>query len=126
MASSSPLRVIMVTAPPKKAEGLARALLEERLVACVNLIPVGHVLGGVLVVIQPGQSEAVEAGKVPVEELVERALVAGEHPAREAAVPTVHSSLPRSKPGSFLALEGPQRPDPSRTVKTPRERSGMA
>ncbi len=37
--ATSPLRVILVTAPPKKAEGLARALLKERLVACVNLIP---------------------------------------------------------------------------------------
>ena len=30
--------VVMVTAPEKEAPGLARALVEERLVACVNLL----------------------------------------------------------------------------------------
>ena len=33
------LRVVFVTAPVKKAEALARQLLEERLIACANLIP---------------------------------------------------------------------------------------
>lgn len=33
------LRVVFVTAPVKKAEGLARQLLEERLIACANLVP---------------------------------------------------------------------------------------
>lgn len=33
------LRVVFVTAPVKDAEQLARPLLEERLVACVNIIP---------------------------------------------------------------------------------------
>jgi len=31
--------MVMVTAPKKEAPGLARALVEERLVACVNLVP---------------------------------------------------------------------------------------
>ena len=31
--------VVMVTAPEKDAPGLARALVEERLVACANLLP---------------------------------------------------------------------------------------
>ena len=31
--------VVMVTAPEKEASGLARALVEERLVACANLLP---------------------------------------------------------------------------------------
>ena len=35
----STLRVILVTAPAKEAESLARTLLEERLIACANLIP---------------------------------------------------------------------------------------
>ncbi len=35
----STLRVILVTAPAKEAEPLARTLLEERLIACANLIP---------------------------------------------------------------------------------------
>ena len=33
-----PLRVIFVTAPPKEAGDIARRLVEERLVACANLI----------------------------------------------------------------------------------------
>lgn len=33
------LRVVLVTAPAKDAEKLAMKLLEERLVACVNLVP---------------------------------------------------------------------------------------
>ena len=32
-------RMILVTAPAKDAEKLGRQLLEERLIACVNLIP---------------------------------------------------------------------------------------
>ncbi len=35
----SPLRVILATAPEREAEGLARRLLEERLIACANLLP---------------------------------------------------------------------------------------
>lgn len=37
--SKSSLRVILVTAPVAEAEGLARKLLEERLIACANLVP---------------------------------------------------------------------------------------
>ncbi len=33
------LRVVLVTAPAKEAESLARKLLKERLVACANLVP---------------------------------------------------------------------------------------
>jgi len=33
------LRVLFVTAPPKAAAKLARALLKERLIACANLLP---------------------------------------------------------------------------------------
>jgi len=33
------MRIVLVTAPPKKAAALARALVEERLAACVNLLP---------------------------------------------------------------------------------------
>ncbi|MCZ7644471.1 MAG: divalent-cation tolerance protein CutA [Planctomycetota bacterium] len=36
------LRVVLVTAPANKAELLARQLLEERLVACINLVPGIH------------------------------------------------------------------------------------
>lgn len=37
-AKGDPLRVVFVTAPEKEAEGLARTLLEERLIACANLL----------------------------------------------------------------------------------------
>ena len=37
--SKSALRVVLVTAPKKEAEALARALLKERLIACANLLP---------------------------------------------------------------------------------------
>ena len=33
------LRVLLCTAPPDRAEEIARALLERRLVACVNVVP---------------------------------------------------------------------------------------
>ena len=32
-------RVLLCTVPPAEAESLARALLERRLVACVNIVP---------------------------------------------------------------------------------------
>lgn len=35
----SALRIVLVTAPKKEAEKLARTLLEERLIACANLLP---------------------------------------------------------------------------------------
>ncbi|HLX60909.1 MAG TPA: divalent-cation tolerance protein CutA [Planctomycetota bacterium] len=37
-AKSDPLRVVFVTAPEKEAETIARKLLEERLIACANLL----------------------------------------------------------------------------------------
>ncbi len=33
------LRVVLVTAPPRRARALARALVERRLAACANLLP---------------------------------------------------------------------------------------
>ncbi len=38
------LRVVLVTAPAQKAEELARRLLDERLIACANLLPAVHSL----------------------------------------------------------------------------------
>jgi periplasmic divalent cation tolerance protein len=35
----SPIRVILVTAPAKDAEKIATTLLNERLIACANLLP---------------------------------------------------------------------------------------
>src|SRR5262245_13494172 len=37
-AKSDPLRVVFVTAPEADAEKVARTLLEERLIACANLL----------------------------------------------------------------------------------------
>jgi periplasmic divalent cation tolerance protein len=36
---SADVRVILVTAPEKEAEKIAQTLLEERLIACANLLP---------------------------------------------------------------------------------------
>ena len=33
------VRIVLVTAPPRRARGLARALVERRLAACANLLP---------------------------------------------------------------------------------------
>lgn len=33
------IHVLLCTAPPDRADGIARALVESRLVACVNVIP---------------------------------------------------------------------------------------
>lgn len=33
------VRIVFVTAPPAEAEGIAKKLLEERLIACANLMP---------------------------------------------------------------------------------------
>jgi len=33
------VRVVLVTAPPHEAERIARALVEERLAACANIVP---------------------------------------------------------------------------------------
>ncbi len=38
-AKSTEIVVVYVTAPPEKAPELARALIERRLAACVNIIP---------------------------------------------------------------------------------------
>lgn len=39
MNKKSTLRVVLVTAPAKSAQSLARKLLEQRLIACANLLP---------------------------------------------------------------------------------------
>lgn len=36
---ATPYLVVLVTAPPKKADGLARGLVSARLAACVNVVP---------------------------------------------------------------------------------------
>jgi len=33
------LRVVLCNAPPDRAEGIARALVDQRVAACVNLVP---------------------------------------------------------------------------------------
>lgn len=38
-AESSELRVVLINAPPGDAARIARALVERRLAACVNLVP---------------------------------------------------------------------------------------
>jgi periplasmic divalent cation tolerance protein len=35
----TPCRLVLVTAPPKKAEALAKGLVAARLAACVNVVP---------------------------------------------------------------------------------------
>lgn len=37
--SDEPLRVVLCNCPPDRAEAIARAVLEARLAACVNVIP---------------------------------------------------------------------------------------
>lgn len=37
--SRTGVRVVLVTAPPRKARALARSLVERRVAACVNLVP---------------------------------------------------------------------------------------
>lgn len=39
MGPTGPVRLLLSTAPPDKAHLLGRALVEERLAACVNLLP---------------------------------------------------------------------------------------
>lgn len=39
MSGASRILVVYVTAPPAKAPELARALVEQRLIACANLVP---------------------------------------------------------------------------------------
>jgi len=36
---AGPVRVVLVTAPSRKAAGLARALVQRRLAACASLVP---------------------------------------------------------------------------------------
>jgi periplasmic divalent cation tolerance protein len=36
---ADPVRVVLLAAPPRRARALARALVERRLAACVNLLP---------------------------------------------------------------------------------------
>ena len=51
------MRIVLSTAPPEIAEALARALVEERLAACVNVVP------GVLSVFR-WEGEVQSAGEV--------------------------------------------------------------
>jgi len=39
LADGGGVRVLLTTAPPGEARGLAQTLVEERLAACVNLVP---------------------------------------------------------------------------------------
>jgi periplasmic divalent cation tolerance protein len=39
LATRNAVRIVLVTAPPKLAESLARQLLKDRLIACANLVP---------------------------------------------------------------------------------------
>ena len=39
MKGGSPLRVVLVAAPPRRARSLARSLVERRVAACVSLVP---------------------------------------------------------------------------------------
>lgn len=39
MPKTRSIRIVLVTAPPKDAEKIARTLLIERLIACANLLP---------------------------------------------------------------------------------------
>lgn len=39
MAEAAEIRVLLVTAPPERAVDLVRTLVEERLVACGNVVP---------------------------------------------------------------------------------------
>jgi len=39
VASEAEVRVVLVTAPAGEADGLGRALVAERLAACVNVVP---------------------------------------------------------------------------------------
>ena len=41
--SVTPMRIVLCNAPPAEAENLAQILVEERLAACVNLMPVRSV-----------------------------------------------------------------------------------
>lgn len=38
-SGESALRLVLCSAPPEKAEAVARAVLEKRLAACVNIVP---------------------------------------------------------------------------------------
>ena len=40
MSSSSGIIVILSTTPPDKSESLAKMLIDKRIVACVNVVPV--------------------------------------------------------------------------------------
>jgi periplasmic divalent cation tolerance protein len=39
LMTGNSISIVLVTAPPKLADSLARKLLEERLIACANLLP---------------------------------------------------------------------------------------
>lgn len=39
MSRRAAVRVVLVTAPPRRARSLARSLVERRVAACVNLVP---------------------------------------------------------------------------------------
>jgi len=39
MPQARSIRIVLVTAPPREAEKIARTLLKERLIACANLLP---------------------------------------------------------------------------------------
>ncbi len=58
------MRIVLVTAPPDRADDLARTLVQERLAACINVVP-GVTSHYVWQGRQEADSEALLIAKVP-------------------------------------------------------------
>lgn len=96
----SGLRLIVCTAPPDRADKLARALLDERLIGCCNLIPAVRSLYWWEGAIQD-EAEVVMLMETPIERL-DAALAALEcaHPYQ---VPKILVFAPDSAHAPYLA-----------------------